>query len=68
MSLYQISSQLLLSLYGLEQGLKVTSSKAREVVPLDNFDEDRRAIHKVLLVTKIQYSDQRVTGWGSVPW
>lgn len=44
----QVASQLLLSLDGLEERLEVTSTKAVEVVTLNDFDEDSRAIQHML--------------------
>lgn len=44
----QVASQLLLSLDGFEERLEVTSTKAVEVVTLDDFDEDSRAVQQML--------------------
>jgi uncharacterized lipoprotein YehR (DUF1307 family) len=48
----QVASQLLLSLDGLEERLEVTGTKAVEVVTLDDFDEDSRAVQHMLRVKK----------------
>lgn len=44
----QVAAHFLLSLDGLEEGLEVTSTKALEVVALDNLDEDGRAVQQML--------------------
>lgn len=46
----QISTELLLPLERLEQRLEVAGSEAREVVSLDDFNEDGRAIHQMLRI------------------
>lgn len=48
-SLDQIASQLLLTLYGLKQRFEIAGPKTREVVPLDNLDENGRAVHQMLI-------------------
>lgn len=45
----QVTAQLLLSLDSLEQRLEVSSAKAVEVVSLDDLNEDRGAVHQMLL-------------------
>lgn len=44
----QVASQLLLSLDGLKERLEVASTEAVEVVALDDFDEDSRAVQQML--------------------
>lgn len=44
----EITTQFLLSLDSLEQGLEVSSAKAREVVALDDLNEHRGAVHQML--------------------
>jgi hypothetical protein len=41
----QIPSRHLFPLDGLEQGFEIPSAKSREVVPLNDLDEDRRSVH-----------------------
>lgn len=46
--LTQIASELLLPLDRFEQRFEVASTKAREIVALDDLNKDSRPIHEVL--------------------
>ena len=46
---HQVASKLLLTLDRLEQRPEIASPKTREIVPLDDLDENGRAIHQVLI-------------------
>lgn len=44
----KVAPQFLLPFNGLEQGLEVAGAEAGKVISLDNLDEDRGAIEKML--------------------
>jgi len=46
--LQEISTKFLLPLDSLEQRLEVSGTETREVVPLDDFNENRGSVHEVL--------------------
>lgn len=62
----EIATQLLLAFNSLEQRLEVSSTKAIEVVSLDDLNEDSRAIHHVLchlLVEVHRMAQKRFANW-----
>ncbi|KAH0237778.1 4-hydroxyphenylpyruvate dioxygenase, partial [Aureobasidium melanogenum] len=54
----EVASQLLFSLDGFKERLEVTSTKAVEVVTLDDFDEDSRAVQHMLHVIGFRHLDE----------
>lgn len=60
----QISSLSLLPLNSLEERLEISGAKAREIVSLDDLNEDRGTIKEVLLYTvSLDNSTGRQPGW-----